>query len=81
MVRRAIRDFRDANPDKSEATSEDIIATIDPIAAELARTDQVAAIQWSLTLDNIIKELGRDGEVEVHISRDQRGYESPVISF
>jgi hypothetical protein len=62
-----------------DLTLEQIIQQIDPVAVAMKRAGVIDVILWAESVSNILKDLGRFGQLTIVLVRDQRGYEYPVV--
>ncbi len=62
-----------------DLTLEQVIQQIDPLAVGTKRAGAIDGIVWASSVSNILKDLGRSGQLAVTLVRDGRGYEYPVM--
>jgi len=78
LVQRAVHALAESGPWQA-LTLEQIVEQIDPQTVAMKRAGVIDVILWAESVSNILKDLGRSGQLSITLVRDERGYEYPVV--
>lgn len=62
-----------------DLTLEQVIQQTDPLAAAMKQAGLIDVILSAESVSNILKDLGRSGQLTITLVSDERGYEYPVV--
>ncbi len=78
QVLRAVRALAESGH-RQDLTLEQVVEQIDPQAVAMKRAGVIDVILWAESVSNILKDLGRSGQLKITLVRDEREYEYPVV--